>query len=298
MPDTVEFLVLADFAKTLKGTSSQVTGADGTATKLSYYGAGQDSSPLLDFNFTLKSEYVDFTMGQWKSPISYEAGTSSAELIFPERSHAARYFGDNYDLGVKLEKKLKYVKYSLQLLQGNTANTIDNNKQKELALRLEFYPIDGLFVGGAGLASVGQRDTQRSTREVVEVDAGYDKDGVLLRGEMLWGKKGPSNDNVDRVSSRGMSVTAAYTIAKTIQPAFRFGLLDVDQELDPADLPLVAKFGFKTDTVRSYEFGLNYFIEGKNAKIMAAYGYLDFDSVPNVTFNPRHQVTLAAQFAY
>jgi hypothetical protein len=298
VPDTVEFLVLADFAKTLKPSSTNVTGADGNPAKLGYYGSGQDSSPLLDFNFTLKSEYVDFTMGQWKSPISYEGGTSSAELIFPERSHASRYFGDNYDLGARLEKKLKYVKYSFQVLQGHTANTADNNKQKDLALRLEFYPFEGFFVGGAGLASVGQRDTQRSTREIVEVDAGYDNNGILLRGEMLWGKKGASNDDVERVSSRGMSITGAYTIAKTIQPAFRFGMLDVDQTLNPAELPLVSKFNYKTDSVRSYEFGLNYFIEGKNAKLMAAYGYLDFDSVPDVVFNPRHQVTFAAQFAY
>jgi hypothetical protein len=289
VPKVVEFLVLADFAKTLKDEKFVVAGEK----QKGYVYSGQDTSPLLDFNITIKSDYADFTIGQWKSPISYEAGTSSAELILPERTYAARYFGDNYDMGFKIEKKFDYVKYSAQVLQGGTANVPDTNKQKELALRLEFYPIKGMFIGGAGLASVGQRDTQSTTREVIEVDAGYDNDGILVRGEMLWGSKGVDKDNVQRTDARGMSLTAAYTIAKTIQPAVRIGFLDVDETIDTANMPLAKKFGLKTDEVRSYEFGLNYLIEGKNAKVMAAYGYYDFGYI-----DPRHQVTVAAQVAY
>jgi hypothetical protein len=216
-------------------------------------------------------------------------------LILPERSYAARYFGDNYDMGLKVEKKFEYVKYSAQVLQGGTANVRDNNKQKELALRLEFYPIKGVFVGGAGLASVGQRDSQKSTREVIEVDAGYDADGLLVRGEALWGSKGATDTKyaAERTDARGMSLSVAYTIAKTLQPALRIGYLDVDETIDPTKMPLLSKFDLKTDEVRSYEFGLNYLIEGKNAKVMAAYGYYDFGYI-----EPRHQVIVAAQVAY
>lgn len=291
VPETVDFFVLADFAKTLRG--SKLTNADGTST--GYYASGQDSTPLLDIYLTFKSEYADMTIGQWKSPISYEAGTSSSELILPERSYASRYFGDNYDLGFKVEKKFEYVKYSAQVLQGGTANTPDTNKQKELALRLEFYPIKGVFVGGAGLVSVGQRDSQTSTREVIEVDAGYNADGLLVRGEALWGTKGATDTKyaAERTDARGMSLSAAYTIANTLQPAVRIGYLDVDETIVPTNMPLVKKFNLKTDEVRSYEFGLNYMIEGKNAKIMAAYGYYDFGYI-----DPRHQVILAAQVSY
>lgn len=289
VPDLVEFLVLADFAKTLKDDKFVVTGEK----QKGYVYSGQDTSPLLDFNITVKSEYVDATIGQWKSPISYEGGTSSAELLIPDRAYSTRYFGDNYDLGFKLEKKFEYVKYSAQVLQGGTANVTDSNKQKELALRLEFYPIKGLFVGGAGLASVGQRDTQSTTREVVEVDAGYNNDGLLVRGEMLWSSKGVDKDDVKRTDARGMSLSAAYTIAKVLQPAVRIAYLDVDETINPAKMPLAAKFGLKTDEVRSYEFGLGYMIEGKNAKIMASYGYFDFGDI-----DPRHQVILAGQVAY
>jgi hypothetical protein len=35
-----------------------------------------------------------------------------------------------------------------------------------------------------------------------------------------------------------------------------------------------------TDEVRSYEIGLNYFVQGNNLKLQAAYGYYDFDNIP------------------
>jgi hypothetical protein len=289
VPDTIEYLVIADLAKALKGSKSKVVNADNLST--GYYESGQDSSTLLEFALTYKTKYADVSIGEWKSPISYEANTSSSELLLPERSYSTRYFGDNYDMGIRVEKKLPYLKYSAQLLQGSTPNTSDTNKQKDLALRLEFYPFSGLFVGGAGLISVGQRDTQKSTRDIIEVDAGYDKDGVLVRGEMLWATMGPTDKS--RSDSRGMSFSAAYTIANVLQPAVRFGFLDVDETIDRANMPLYKKFNLKDDEVRSYEVGLNYLIEGKNAKVMASYGYFDFGYL-----DPRHQVMLAGQVAY
>jgi len=90
-----------------------------------------------------------------------------------------------------------------------------------------------------------------------------------------------------------MSLSAAYTIAKKFQPAIRIGFLDVDETIDPDNMPLAKKFSLKDDEVRSYELGFNYFIAGKNAKLMASYGYFDFG-----TLDPRHQVMLAAQVAY
>lgn len=300
VPDTVDFKILVDFAKVLKGKSDTIANGDGTSTKLSYYGSDQDSTMLLDFALTYRSAYADVTLGQWKSPIGYEgSGVSSSELAIVERPYSTRYFGDNFDIGVKAEKKFEYVKYSAQVLQGGQSSTVDSNKQKDLALRLEFYPIEGLYVGGAGVFSVGQRKTQSTTREVIEVDAGYDKDGVLVRGEMIWGKKG-ATDDAERPTSRGMNLTAAYTIAKKFQPAFRVGVLDIDQTIDPAKpLPLESKFGLKTDQVRSYEVTFNYLLSGKNAKLSASYGYYDLDAIEGLsTGDARQQFILQGQVAY
>jgi hypothetical protein len=288
--DTFSYLVLLDGAKTLRfGTANNVLTS-----------APADTSPLLDFMVTAKSAIADVSIGQWKSPISYEGVSSSAELLMPERAYTSRYFGDNYDLGIRADKKFEYVKYSLQLIQGGNANQQDQNRQKELALRLEFTPTKGVMVGGAGLLSVGQRANQTDgsikTRDIVEADVAIDMDGLLARGELLWGWQGATSDNAPkRIKSRGMMASLGYTIANKVQPVVRLSYLDVDQPTNGtgAGQPLMGKFGIPSDEIRGYEFGVNYLIDGKFAKIQAAYGYFDLDNAPY-----RHQFILSGQAAF
>lgn len=288
--DRVGFNLVLDGAKAMKFTS---VNTGGTVTG---YSPPSDTSILLDAMLTFKTCITDVSVGQWKSPISYEAGTSSAELLLPERAFTTRYFGDNYDAGIRLDKKFEFVKYSLQLLQGAPGgNQIDNNRQKELALRLEFTPMKGIMVGGAGLVSIGQRDSQESTREVAEADVAFEHEGFIARGELLWQWKGINKDGVERTKARGMAATIAHTFFKTIQPVVRLSYLDVDKTTDgsPAGQPLFTKFGLATDEIRAYEFGINYFIDGKFAKLMANYSYFDMDNTPF-----RQQFILAAQVAF
>jgi len=300
--DTVSYFVILDGAKTLKfGKDS-----NGGLT------APDDTSPLLDMYVTFKTPVADVAIGQWKSPISYEATTSSAELLLPERAYTTRYFGDNYDSGLRAEKKFDYVKYSLQLLQGAPTNTLDANRQKELALRLEFSPFNDktLMVGGAVLTSVGQRTSvpaatstpvsqAAKTRDIIELDVAADVADFIARGELLWGWAGRTGDGApDRVKSRGMAASFAYTIAKKVQPVARISYLNVDQTTDgtAAGQPLYAKFGLGSDEVRGYEFGVNYLIDGKFAKIQAAYGYFDLDKTLNAPY--MHQFILSGQASF
>ncbi|HEY5959229.1 MAG TPA: porin [Polyangiaceae bacterium] len=299
--DAFSYLVLIDGAKTLRFNA--IT-ASGTTTG---YTPPADTSLLLDLMVTGKTSFADVSIGQWKSPISYEGTTSSAELLLPERAFTTRYYGDNYDMGVRADKKFEYVKYSLQLLQGGNANQPDQNRQKELALRLEFTPIKGIMVGGAGLTSVGQRTWQRhysaaqhatqgATRDIVEADVAIDMSDFIARGELLWGWAGQKGDGApQRVKSRGMMAVLGYTIAKKVQPVVRLSYLDVDQPTDgtAAGQPLNGKFGIPSDEIRGYEFGVNYLIDGKFAKIQAAYGYYDLDNAPY-----RHQFILSGQASF
>lgn len=288
--DKVGFFMLFDMAKTLK---FKEISANGTTTG---YSPPSDTSALLDFLVTYKTSIADVSIGQWKGPISYDSTTSSAELLLPERSFPTRYFGESYDAGIRAEKKFEYVKYSLQLLQGMPApNQLDNNRQKEVALRLEFTPFKGFMVGGAGLTSVGQRESQASTRDVVEADVVVNMDDFVARGELLWGWAGVTADGAERVKSRGMSATVGYTIASKIQPVARVSYLDIDATTDgtPAGQPLTSKFGYNTDEIRAYELGVNYLIDGKFAKIQAAYGYLDMDNIPY-----RQQFILSGQVTF
>lgn len=286
----VGFNLVLDGAKAMRFSSVNTGGT------LTGYAPPSDTSILLDAMITFKSCVADVSIGQWKSPISFEANTSSAELLLPERAHTTRYFGDNYDAGIRVDKKFEIIKYSLQLLQGAPgANQMDNNRQKEIALRLEFTPMKGIMVGGAGLVSVGQRDSQDSTREVAEADVAVEHEGFLARGELLWQWKGVDKQGIERTKARGMAATIAHTFAKMIQPVVRLSYLDVDKTTDgqATSMPLYAKYGFATDEVRAYEFGINYLIDGKFAKIMANYSYFDLDNVPY-----RQQFILAGQAAF
>jgi hypothetical protein len=286
----VGFNLVLDGARALRFSSIN---AAGTVTG---YAPPSNTSILLNAMVTFKSCIADVSLGQWKSPISFEAITSSAELLLPERAHTTRYFGDNYDSGIRLDKKFEIIKYSLQLLQGAPGgNQIDNNRQKEVALRLEFTPMKGVMVGGAGLVSVGQRDSQDSTREVAEADIALEHDGFLARGELLWQWKGVDRQGSERTKARGMMATVAHTFAKTIQPVVRLSYLDVDTTTDgqATSMPLYSKYGLATDELRAYEFGINYLIDGRFAKIMANYSYFDLDNMPY-----RQQFILAGQAAF
>ncbi len=47
------------------------------------------------------------------------------------------------DIGIKVEKKLgKHFYYQADVFNGEGQNKLDTNAQKDLALRLELYPVD------------------------------------------------------------------------------------------------------------------------------------------------------------
>src|SRR6478609_4812144 len=115
---------------------------------------------LQDYMVSFMSDYADLTVGQFKIPVSYEGYNSASKILFPERSVVSRRFGDQRDLGIKIDKKIgKNFYYQVAVFNGEGQNKLDTNKQKDLALRLEAYPIDGLMIAGAGYTRVGQRDT-------------------------------------------------------------------------------------------------------------------------------------------
>jgi hypothetical protein len=287
--DLVSYSVLFDLAKTLSFTQIPATG---TATG---YKPQSDAGMLYDYSLTMKSCIADVSIGQYRSTMSYEGASSSSVLLLPERAFTSRYFGDNYDAGMRAEKKFDYVKYAVYVLQGMpAANMRDNNRQKEVALRLEFTPLKGIVVGGAGLTSVGQRATQDSTRDIIEADAVVDLYDFTARGELLWGWSGRTDGSKERTKSRGMMASLGYTIAKKVQPIVRLSYLDIDVTTDgtPTGQPLYSKFGLGTDEIRGYELGVNYYLDGKFAKLQAAYGYFDMDSIPY-----RQQFILSGQVA-
>ncbi|MGC4094376.1 MAG: hypothetical protein QM756_41995 [Polyangiaceae bacterium] len=137
--------------------------------------------------------------------------------MFPERALVARRYGDKRELGVKVEKKLgEYVFYSLGIFNGSGVNLTDVDNEKDVALRLEAYPVKGLTIGGVGYTTVGDRD--RTNRDRLEGDLKYDDNDVFALFEYIHAWDGPSNKKVE---GHGYYAAGGYTIAKKTNPTHR-----------------------------------------------------------------------------
>src|SRR5205085_1236583 len=81
-------------------------------------------SMLQDVYLTFQFPIVDISLGQFKTPVSWEGYNSSSKLLFPERALVSRMFGDKRDLGLRLAKTFKRFGYSAGLFNGAGANNL------------------------------------------------------------------------------------------------------------------------------------------------------------------------------
>jgi hypothetical protein len=295
--DSASFMVSFDPAATYKYGTNKYTVTDnkGVTQTITTSTPPGNTAALKLFWVSLNSRYVDAAIGQFKYPMSYEGQSSSAELLFPERAYSSRYFGDTYDMGFRLEKKLDWFKYQVFLLNGSGQNQVDTNIQKDLSVRVELTPIPGMTLGAAGLTSLSRRTEQATTKDTGEFFGRLNTAGFLVQGELIWGKVGSTASGVERTKAAGRYATVGYTIAGKLQPVIRYGYLNTDKTVtlgNASTYALYAPFGVATDEVRSYEVGLNYYLQSNSLKLQAAYGYFDFDNVPAL-----QEFTLSAQVA-
>ena len=131
--------------------------AMGNPTTVTINNPSSAVSVLQDFYITAMSQYADVSIGQFKIPVSWEGYNSSSKIVFPERAIISSTFGDKRDLGLRIEKKFKKLGYSAGVFNGQGLNNFDSNVQKDLALRLEAYPVEGLTIAGVTYDSVMQR---------------------------------------------------------------------------------------------------------------------------------------------
>jgi hypothetical protein len=259
VPKKFSFGVMIDPAKLPRfGSASVLTPSEtaasqpGTATVLT---TARDNSPLQDFWVTYQTAWFDITAGQFKTPLSYESNTSSAKLLFPERSLVARSYGEQREMGIKIEKKFEYFGFALGAYNGSGINRTDDNMQKDVALRVEAYPIQGVTLGAVGYTSLGQRDTQASTKDRVEGDVAVNLGDLVVQGEYIHGWDGRSRA---RTEGAGWYALAGYTFAKIVQPVVRVGQFDRNVETDD-------------DTLSVVEAGLNFYVLKDSVKLQAAY---------------------------
>jgi len=278
VPKKVGYAVMFDPAKVREFNTVTVTGPMGDVTIRQPTTA---VSVLQDFYITYLSSYADVSLGQFKIPVSWEGYNSSSKLLFPERALISSKFGDARDLGVRITKTFKRWGYSAGIFNGEGLNRLDTNNQKDVALRLEVYPVEGLTLAAVTYDSLGERDLA-GTKDRWEADVRYERGPLLVQAELIRGRDVPATG--DAIQGQGVYVAGGYTLpgavlGGSLQPVARIGYLDTNVDADD-------------DQVLHYDVGVNYYLRAHEMKLQASYSRQQFED------DAANQFILAAQVAY
>jgi hypothetical protein len=279
VPGFISYSVMFDPSRVREPTNTTLTDSGGdTVVVKAFPGA---ASAFQDLFFTFLTPYADVSVGQFKIPVSWEGYNSSAKIILPERSLAGQAYGDKRDLGVRVTKTFKTWMYSAGIFNGAVSNNLDTNNSKDLGLRLEVYPLEGLTLAGVGYASIGER-LAATTRDRWEFDARYERGPFLFQSEYLHAYDG---GGAGRVEAHGFYGVLAYMVTDKLQPVVRVGYLDPNlaRDLDPV-LDRGADEGWE------FNAGVNYYLQKHEAKLQLAYQRVQYE-----TKTPLNEVILAAQ---
>lgn len=293
VPKLFGFNVMIDPARVLESNSSLALPNGAGNVNVANQGA---VTIMQDYMITFMSEYADVSVGQFKIPLSYEGYNGSSKILFPERALVSRRFGDQRDLGIKVEKKLGKIYYQAALFNGDGQNRLDTNAQKDAALRLEVTPVEGVMIGGVGYAGLTNRETS-PTKDRLEADFKLDMANFLLQAEYIHGWDGPTA--AARTESAGVYATIAYTFMERMQPLFRIGRFDPNVRGNaPGGAQrfagnVVTPATGLTDEVNTYELGFNYYLRGNDAKLQASWSKYVFADQLN-----RGEVIVSAQAAF
>lgn len=288
LPGLLGYAVMVDPARVLE-TQNKTIDVTQMGMKVGSVIVNQPVSPisiLQDFFITLQSDYLDASLGQFKIPVSYEGYTSASKLMFPERHSVSRFFGDKRDIGIRLAKTFKYMSYSAGIFNGNGQNNLDNNHAKDGALRLDFYPIEGLTVAVVGYATLYDRK-QPTAKDRYEADLRFEKAGFTFLGEIIGG-----NDiGIGGVKTKSFGTYGAvgYKFPFNLEVVFRIGYLDPNTKDDIKPTDKVAT----TDELTQMDIGLNYYLKGNEVKFQLAYTQFAYQTVKN-----SNQFIFAAQASY
>lgn len=275
LPDDLAYKLVVDPAKVLetRATEVPVEGQEPEPTNAGTVTVAQPADKLSlfqDFAITFLWDYADLSVGQFKNGLSYEGHNSSSRLLFPERSPVAREYGDQRDIGISVSKEFEHFHYFAGVFNGTGLNLRDTNNQKDLSVRLELLPLDGLLFGLVGYTPLGERSLA-TTKDRVEADVRLELADFLVQAEYLRGWDGASDD---RVTGHGFYGALGYTLFDKLQPVVRVGQLDTDLDANGAG---------GDDELTHYDVGLNYYILGQKARLSASASIFDFEDEPTQT---------------
>lgn len=237
VPGWLRYGLMVDPAKVLRGEDKVVEVKDGQGDVIGTAKVRQAPAAytiLQDFWIGLTTRYADVSVGQFKTPISWEGYNSSSALLFTERALAPRTLGDRRDLGIKVEKRFQYVSYFVGLFNGQGPNNPDLDNAKDVAARVEVTPLPWLMVGGMAYATLRDRWSEPGIRDVFEADLRIDFKPILFQAEYLrsrlWDDK-----RAAVVTAQGFYAAFAGYPLDVLRLAVRIGLFDEDvDDADPA----------------------------------------------------------------
>jgi hypothetical protein len=233
------------------------------------------SSPkILDAIVTYThKDWLKFSAGQFKVPLSLENNTPSNNLISIDRSQAVEALvarskdvigsQNGRDPGFRiagsfLKKRERYLfDYSIGIFNGAGINTTDNNEAKDVCGRVVIHPAKNLDIGGAyynGWAKYGS-PSKSKTRNRFGTELAYTWKFLSVQGEFLQGVD-------DTITRNGWyAQLAGFIYKKNIQLVAKYDTYHPDTEM-------------KNNSTTNYIFGVNIFFN-PNVKLQAFYTLRD-----------------------
>lgn len=201
----------------------------------------------------------ELMVGQFKVITTAEGLDSSGELLFPERAFVTRNYGDRREPGAEINYDNKTLQVRIMASNGqpnpgnpgtNTSsqastNVNDNNNAKDVAARIDYKLLEGLKLG----AFYNQSAMTTGTGQRWGANVGAEIEKLNFRAEAVTAKE----LDIERM---GLAADAAYKITDEWQPAFRY---ETFQQMTSNEF-----------TADAMTLGINYYLEGKHAKIQLA----------------------------
>jgi hypothetical protein len=296
IPKFVSYRVMFDPSR-VRDTLNTANAVDAAGAAVAVRTPASALSTMQDAFITIQGELANVLIGQLKNPVSWDGFNSAAKIIMPERAFIANLVGGQRDLGIRIEKAFEKFAYYFGVFNGAGQNNFDNNNQKDVALRLEIYPVKGMTIAGMTYDSVGYR-TRAGTKDRWEGDLRYEAGPFLLQSEFIHNRD-LSKDGGKPVDSQGYYIALAYMFKDigagnwkgNLQPVVRFGAFDPNTDIN-VDPTMVAASNFGGNDERmDYEVGFNYYLRNHEMKFQVSYDRQQFDQsdvkIPNneVIFN-------------
>lgn len=176
-------------------------------------GGGRASLSLTDAYVRWSRNRWSLQAGQYKTPFAAEYLTSLADVETADRAAAVDSLAPKRDIGVMGEYAVgKWVTAYAGVFNGEGTNLTSNADSTVLGVaRVALQPVRHLSVGINGARYFGD-----STR--YGVDATYDDDRVVVRGEYL----GQARDEAAADDDRGWYLLGAYGVVPEVQLVARY----------------------------------------------------------------------------